>query len=562
MNTAGSAGSRTPDAYDAQLQTRRREYLEWIIDTFADLEPGMKPADGRLWSLNHARLCLDRGTDEAGRYLAQVALPRDRDFMGIRLAKTLFDFRESPRLTEAAREHLETVIRDWEMNSFSRLAKWPRQHTENHDIMFLTVGLLSQHLRGQDIGGHLTEVRQWLAWRFERGFYEWNSHRYQFHTSNALQVLAAHAPAEDVRRGAEALFNVMLAERCLLSVGGYLGGCFMRGYEEDRGCDYLNDNRYDAFLPTVWLALGVGEPRFDYARSDGLSPAGDGFGNGRDPRLNQDEGMFFAGGRIVPHRLLPCLLADTAKRAELIYTGKRATAGYPTYYEPPSDWRTNQLVHYYNTPHVSMGSVQYMDGAYPITSKARSRWWSVLFPSEPSQVLRARTDGWPAQRVVQHRNWLVGEGELIATHGLTPCKVGPWNLYEVGKALCAHIEIDGWHVVQVSDTDKHPTGRAFLETLAMPVIDGNVLRGATDEGDSVRVDLSTMALEVNGVPRPSRTDMLHDSPAMRSRYGSGIIEIDTSKGRLVYDASELFDLPARGTAEQALSALTSPSRGQ
>ena len=95
----------------------------------------------------------------------------------------------------------------------------------------------------------------------------------------------------------------------------------------------------------------------------------------------------------------------------------------------------------------------------------------------------------------------------------------------------------------------------------MPVIDGNVLRGATDEGDSVRVDLNTMALEVNGLPRPARTDMLHDCPAMRSRYGSGIIEIDTSAGRLVYDASELLDLPPRGTAEQTLSALTSPSRG-
>ena len=532
-------------SYERELEARRQEYLDWIVREFGRLEPEMRPLDGRLWSLNHARLVTGTGLDEASRYFSSVALTRDPDFMGIRLLKTLLDFGGSPRLSDEAREHLTGIITDWPMNEFSRVARWPRQHTENHDIMYLTIGLFSEQLRGQDIEQHLNEVRQSLAWRFERGFYEWNSHRYQLHYSNALQVLAAHAPAEDVRRGAEALFNVLLAERSLLSVGGYLGGPFMRGYDPEHGCDYLDDNRYDSFLPTVWLAFGVGEPRFDYAKAAGLAPAGEGYGNGQDPRLNQDEGMFFATGELAPHPIVRALLAESSTRPELVYMGKRATAGYPAIRKPPSDWRTNQLVCYYNTPHISMGSVQHIAGAYPITSKAPSRYWSILFPAEPSQVLRTDLNEDQPQLVVQHRNWLVAAREVRASHGLEARAVGPWNLYRVGKGLCAHVEVAGWHVFQVSDLDKCRDEQAFVRALSVPIEDGHQMRGVTIDGDQVAVDLRTMAIEVNGEARPALTDMLHDCPAMRSRYGSGVIEITTDAGSLTIDSGEMLKLPER-----------------
>ena len=523
--------------YAEQLAARRREYLEWIVATFSPREAGMAPLDGRRWSLNHARLALDVDTDRASQYFAGISLTIDRDFMGTRLLKTLLDFSDSGRLSGEARDHLTGIIAGWEMNDFSSFALWPRQHTENHDIMFLHLGLFSKLLSGESIDHHVAEIKQWLAWRFERGFYEWSSHRYQFHTSNALLTLIAHAPDTRLKKGAEALFNVMLAERALFSLGGYAGGPFMRGYDSERGCAYLSDNRYDAFLPTVWQAFGVGEPRFDYESSP-LEPAGDGFGNGQDPRLNQDEGMFFATSTVAPHPIVRALLADSSTRPELTYMGKRATAGYPELRLPPSDPKTNQLKVMYNTPHISMGSVQYIDGSYRITSKAPSRWWSVTFPASPAAVLRTTPEGWEAPKVVQHRGWLVSEGALAADSGLEPTRRGDWNIYHVGEGLCAHMELDGWHIVQVSDTTRHAT----LEALQRPTIDGTSLHAITLDGDRLQVDLQTMALTINGELRDPLIDMLHDSEPMRSVYGTGVIDITTSAGPLTINGPKILGL--------------------
>ncbi len=537
----GTVGQSGPNV--EALQARRRQYLDWIIEHFGPAEDGMKPLDGRLWPLNHARLVLGKDLDRANRYFSAVRLTRDPDFMGIRLLKTLLDFQDSPRLHADAKRHLAGIIAGWNMTEYSRVARWPRIHTENHDIMCLTIGLFSRKLRGEPIEQHLNELRKSLAWRFQRGFYEWNSHRYQLHYTNPLQVLAAHAPAEDLRRAAEALFNVLMAERALLSVGGHLGGAFMRGYDRRRGCDYLDDNRYDSFLPTMWLAFGVAEPRFDYDNAAGLAPAGEGYGNGADPRLNQDEGMFFATGTLAPHPVISALMSEASTRPELVYRGKRATAGYPQVRTDPSDWRTNQLVCYYNTPHVSMGSVQHLDGAYPITSKAPSRYWSILFAADPAQVLRTKGSDDEPPKVVQYHNWLLTDGELSHSHGRPPKRIGPWNLYCVGRGLCAHVKLDRWHVFQVSDLDKHPTEQAFVDALSLPTQDGHHVRGLTTAGRRVAVDLGTMALEVDGKLRPPLIDMLHDCDAMRSRYGSGVVKIKTTKGSLTIDAGKILETP-------------------
>lgn len=529
--------------YTRQLQSRRDEYLRRIVQQFSALEPTLAPLDGRLWSLNQARLATGQDVDRASEYFAHISLTIDRDFMGTRLVKTYFDFASTGRLSQAAVDNLESTITQWEMNDFSRRALWPRRHTENHDAMFLTIGLFVKALRGEPLEAHLDELRQYMMWRFERGFYEWNSHRYQFHTSNALQLLSAHAPAQDVRKGARALLNMMFMERAILGINGFLGGPFMRGYDAQRGCDYLDDNRYDAFLPTLWLAFGVGEPRFDFARRPELSPAGDGFGNGQDPRLNQDEGMFFATSALEPDPIIRHLLREVASSRETVYVGRRATAGYPQEIAPPSDPRTRQCIRYYNTPHVSLGSAQYVDGVYPITSLAPSRYWSVLLAQEPSQVLRSGIEGFEPQRIAQHRNWLVAEGTLRESGGLRSTPVGPWNLYQAGKGLCAHTQIEGWHVVQVSDLDTYADTRAFIDRLAKPEVSDGRLNAVTTEGDSVNVDLETMATRINGALRPDVPDMLHDAPLVRSVYGTGVIEVRAGGTSATYDAAQLLDMP-------------------
>ena len=543
-------------AHQTQLAERRQEYLSWIVDNFRPLEPTMKPLDGRAWSLNQARLLLNQDIGKANQYFESIRLTNDPDFMGIRLLKTWLDFGDSNRISNKAKDHLTAIIKNWPMDrlqSISRVATWPPTHTENHDLMYLTIGLFSETLRGQNIDKILSEVRKSLRWRYERGFYEWGSHRYQMHYTNPLQILAEYAPAADIRRSAEELFNVILAERALMSVGGYLGGPGMRSYDRNRGCDYLDNNRYDTFVPTVWIALGVGAPRLDYSKSGGLEPAGDGYGNGRDPRLNQDEAMFLATNRLVPHPIVYELLEEVSSRPEWIYVGRRASAGHPFQNAAPRNPRSHQVVYYYNTPHVSMGSLQYLPyaGKMSVSYNSRPRFFSVMFPENPSQVLRTRLKNadlsagphsynYVADRIVQHQNWLLAAGELSASHGLTSRKIGRWDLFHVGRGLCAHMELpDGWHVFQVSDLDTHDDAESFVASLTIPSNHHGVVQGVTTSGDQLSVDLKNMSITINGELREPAVQMLHHSPFMNSEYWSGKITITTNRSEMTFDGTSL-----------------------
>lgn len=535
----------------AEIARRRRQYVEWIVSHFSSLD--LSDADGRAWSLNHARLVLGRDLDEANRYFATARLTRDRDFAGIRLLRTLLDFRDSPRLAGPARQHLLGIFLNWQMDEAYRVAHWPARHTENHDLMFMTIGLFSDLLRGLDISGLTREIARSLAWRFERGWIEWNSPRYQMHYLNPLLVLADHAPTRALREGARRLVNVQLAERALLSVGGYLGGPFVRGWDRhmlydehgrpvQRGpCAYFDDNRYDAYLPNMWLMFGLAEPYFDYSRAHGLEPAGEGYGCGGDARLNQDEGMFMACSQFVPHPAVQALAREALTRPELAYRGTRPN-GFPP--DPLWEGHGPHPVCYYNTPHISMGSVQWMGWSH------QTRYCNVMFAADPSKNLRielvlprVKWDRWRHERrgeLAQHENWLVGRGELVEDGGIAARRVGPWRLYRVGKGLAAHVELrGGYHVIQVSDLDKYPAEQAFIHSLAVPKQDGRFIRGRTTAGDEVSVDTTSMAVWVKGRERESWCDMLHQSEPMRSKYGSGVIELVTDAGTAIIDHEPL-----------------------
>ena len=247
------------------------------------------------------------------------------------------------------------------------------------------------------------------------------------------------------------------------------------------------------------------------------------------------------------------LLDDVAARPELVYTGRRASAGHPFQNAHPRNPRSHQAVVYYNTPHVSLGSLQYLPeaGKMSVSYNSRPRFFSVMFAEKPEQVLRtrlsdadlqagARSYDYTADRVVQHRDWLIAAGELSASHGLTSRRQGQWDLYRVGRGLCAHRELPGgWHVFQVSDLDRFRDEQAFVSALREPEIrDGHAL-GASLNSDRIRVNLQTMAIQINGVERPPLTRMLHDSPFMSSEFGSGRITIRTRQGQVTFDNSAL-----------------------
>ncbi len=545
--TVGEESSHTMET--EQLAERRGEYVQWIAETFGKLEPNMDQRDGRRWGLNHARLVLNRDLDKANRFFESFGpIPKDGDIYFIRFLRTLLDFQDSPRLSENAKTHIIGILKTWPQNALTSRAFWPPRHTENHDLMNLTIGMFAQQNRGGDISGHVREIKKFITQRFERGFVEWNSKCYQYHFSNPLIILVDYAPDDDLRRGAQALLNIMLAERALLSVNGYLGGPAFRcrtadvaGSLTNRKVAYLMDARYDGFLPTVWLAFGMGEPRFDFAnaRVPGLEPATIHIASSNEPRLKQDEGLFFACSEFRPHPVVRALAEDAKTRKVLIYKGQRYL-GWPN----DSLWKTQHwlpgAIYYYNTPHISMGSVHSAGGIL------QSRYNSVLFGADPSQGLRVEMilPGAPPHkrryeargRVVQHKNWLLGQGTLFEDGGVKAREVGRWNVYRVGKGLCAHRELlDSHHILQVSDLDTHANEEAFAKTLTVPKIELQHVHTVVD-GDRIKVDMSDMSISINDKPRPHPPKMLHDCDAMKSEYGSGKITIYTKTGSVTFDA--------------------------
>ena len=538
-----------PDRASTSVAERRAAYVRWIADRFGALEPAMDARDGRRWALNHARLVLDRDLAEANAYFESFVLTKDSDICFIRALKTFLDFQKSPRLSANARKHIVDMLKAWPVNDRTSVARWPCVHTENHSLMQLTIGMFAERERGRSMSDHVREITKSLVWRFERGWVEWNSPCYQFHYSNPLIVLCDHAPTEDLREAARQLLNVMLAERALLGVNGYLGGPAFRCRTADandsptaRKVAYLEDNRYDGFLPTVWLAFGLGEPRFDFgsARVAGLEPATTEYASGNEPRLKQDEGMFFACSNIMPHPIVVALAAEAQTRKSLVYKGRRFLGWPEESLWESQPWMPGAL-YYYNTPHISMGSLH--SSGYC----CQSRYCNVMFGADPSKNLRVemilpgvspnKRRHEARGRLVQHKKWLLGQGTLFEDGGVTSRRFGPWNVYRVGKGLCAHVALpDSYHVLQVSDLDTYAGEQAFVEALSMPTMEGARVRAATADGDGILVNTKDMSIAVNGTPPQHPPEMLHDCEAMRSAYGSGKITITTRSGSVTFDA--------------------------
>ena len=589
---ANDAPTATSNDKEKQIEARRVEYLHWIVENFGNLESTMDTRDGRRWALNHARLVLNRDVAKANDYFESFTPPGgDNDIYLIRFLRTLLDFRDSPRLSDASEKHIIRFIETWP-TSRKHLADrvhWPPGFTENHDLMYLTLALFGEQYRGGDGSVQIREIKKFIAHRMQRGFVEWNSKCYQYHFSNPLIILADHAPDKTLRKAAQDLLNIMLAERALLSVNGFLGGPSLRCRTADgnhsltaRKVAYLTDARYDGFLPTVWLALGMGEPRYDFknARVPGLEPASVHIASGNEPRLKQDEGMFFASSRFVPHPVIRALATEARTRKALVYQGQRYL-GWPSF---DKLWQTQKwkpgAIYYYNTPHVSMGSV-HSDGWIH-----QCRYNSVIFGADPSQALRVETivPGVAPHkrrreargRVVQHENWLLGQGTLFEDGGAKAERIGSWNVYQVGKGFCAHLSLgNDYHVLQVSDLDTFTSREDFVAALTIPVRSDEKLNAVTMSGDRVSVDLTNMSMAINGEPHAhppkmsasadllraaarlakgsgssEETDevrMLHNCGPMKSVYGSGKITITTQSGSVTFDCASFrpdpVDLP-------------------
>ncbi|MBT5717280.1 MAG: hypothetical protein HOI70_10235, partial [Opitutae bacterium] len=534
---------------------RRIEYINWIGDTFGEMELAMAPNDGRRWALNHARLLLKRDVEKANHYFETFeAPPRDADIYLIRFLRTLLDFRNQGLFSKEAEGRIVHFLTEWPVNDRSTKKSWPPNYTENHDLMQLTLGLFALQYREEDASNQVNELKRFIADRFKFGFAEFNSRCYQYHFTNPLIILADYAPDEDLKLAAKQLLDVLFAERLVLGISGYLGGPSLRCRTAssnhsltERKVAYLEDARYDGFLPTVWLAFGLGEPRFDFdnSRVPGLEPASIFIASGNEPRLKQDEGLFYASSLLVPHRVVQELAQESKQRDVLVYNGRRYL-GWPN----DDHWETQKwipgAINYYNTAHVSMGSI-HSDGW-----NHQSRYNSILFSADPSMGLRleiilrdepVHKRRYEARgRVVQHKNWMLGQGTLFEDGGIESKAVNGWNVYRVGKGLCAHMEFpDSYHVLQVSDLNAFPSERAFIAALEEPKKKGQQIVAELINGDRVSVNLNDMSIDINGEVRRHPSRMLHDCRSLVSVYGSGVISIYSKENSVTFDCEDFLN---------------------
>ena len=538
-----------------KIQARRTEYINWIGDTFGQMEPTMAPNDGRRWALNHARMLLKRDIEKANHYFETFATPpRDADIYLIRFLRTLLDFRRQGVLSKEAEGRIVHFLTEWPVNDRTSRKYWPPNFTENHDLMQLTLGLFALQYREEDTSNQVKELKQFIADRFKFGFAEFNSRCYQYHFTNPLIILADYAPDENLKTAAKQLLDVLFAERLVLGINGYLGGPSLRcrtasGNHSltERKVAYLEDARYDGFLPTVWLAFGLGEPRFDFdnSRVPGLEPASIFIASGNEPRLKQDEGLFYASSQLVPHRVVQDLALELKQRDVLVYNGRRFL-GWPN----DEHWETQKWipgnVTYYNTPYVSMGSI-HSDGW-----NHQSRYNSVLFSADPSMGLRlekilpdepVHKRRYEARgRAVQHKNWMLGQGTLFEDGGIESKPKNGWNVYRIGKGLCAHMELpDSYHVLQVSDLNAFPSERAFIAALKEPKKTGQQIVAELINGDRVSVNLNDMSIIINDEVRRHPSVMLHDCRSMVSVYGSGVISIYSRENSVTFDCEDFLN---------------------
>jgi hypothetical protein len=329
-----------------------------------------------------------------------------------------------------------------------------------------------------------------------------------------------------LRNSADKLLNLIMAERALLSVSGCLGGPFLRGY----GNHIINDR--NDHVPAI-LRLAFGQAIC---------------GN------SIEHGVPFAADTFEPHPVVAELAREMISRPQLDYRGTRvggltgADGSTVHHYNVPPGEESEDIarvvrqpISYYNTPHISMGSMWIRGYRY------QARYFNVMFAADPSKSLRTILKDnvehtvWDKANargeVAQHRDWLIARGKLAEEGGLKAADTGGWRLYRAGKGLAVHMELpENWHVFQVADLDQYADEQAFLAALAKPVMKDGAVMGRTARGEEIAVRLADMALTVGGREIKPWTDMLHDCPMMRSVFESGVTRITTRAGELTLAA--------------------------
>jgi formylglycine-generating enzyme required for sulfatase activity len=209
------------------------------------------------------------------------------------------------------------------------------------------------------------------------------------------------------------------------------------------------------------------------------------------------------------------------------------------------------------TPHATMASAQgygsYYDGCY----------WSISFASCPANAITGGYSG--GRNILQRRNVMVTFGEVAWHGGLKREKEGNVTVGGDGKALVGQIDMgEDCHLLMVSDDTDYASADAFKAALAalQPRFEAGIVTWKMPDGKAIK-----MVNERSGARRklvsaweddqPIRldTNLLFDSPHIRSVRGSRLIEVVSAGEKRIYDFRDPERPEVRPAADAAFAKL-------
>lgn len=476
--------------------------------------------------LAHLLLHEGRELDWANAYLADFELDDqlrdwgddepdtpDWNFTGIKLLRLFKDFEKDPILKPEAQHRLITLLSTFPQprvrhnRDNDRRAVWPGIHTENHDLILLTIGYFRAQLNGEDLKPYEQHLARSLAWRIRFGWLEANSPTYQARYVEPLGVLVDHAPNEAIREGASNALNHILSERAMFSVQSQLAGPQAR----TRGRPY--EPSRDRMLPHLHLWFGWALPADFIAEP-------------------YHDAYWLLRSDFTPD---PAVVALQAQRQSpqaptRFYRGMRTRRGGEY-----TEFR------YLFSPHVAMGSQDWRGSTrrhrYHNALLAHPRGepvavWAIYQPEDGSGDPR-----FGANESVQWGAVLIVRGEVDFTEGAADEQIDSWRVIHTPWAATAIHELPNkWKLLVAIDLKREGIDLTHaIKELAPPAWnEPNSIQWISRDGMPIRFDLRTewkhhdVYLDGVRVHRPH--GMLHDSPKLSSWYGTGIIDIVPTKG--------------------------------
>ena len=500
---------------DKGYEARRAEYLANYAKR--PLKQGPNPrtwVDVERWCVAHA--CLATGTrlDEANQYLSEVqwaslwhGLVADSDVQVTDLLRTYLEFRESDLLSGRAKTHLKQLFEGWQVPNTDRNRRadetyqWPCEYTENHSLNILAGSYLIDTVLGRDRSLRKGLLQRFLQDRAKWGWSEFHSPNYAAVTAKALTCLVDFAPDKPIAESARMSLDILAYEFANHSLRHWRGVPFARGARSQ------SNNASNSFYELARLWFG-----------------------------DRAENAQYRGGNFLAHLLTSkyrppegadWLVNHPDERGRYVMN-EVATTG-------PAKLRVPIVT--YVAPNVTMASAQgcgsYYDGCY----------WSISFASSPGNVI---TGTYPGGRNILQRGNVMAVFGAVSWHGkLQKGTDGNTTIGGDGKAFVGQIDLDGeCHVLMVGDVSEYADEAAFRRAFTSlgAQFDGGVVFWTMPNGKKVRMVNErcgagwrlVSAWQDDRRIRPD-TNLLYDSPQMRSVRGSAQIEVLHDGRKQTYD---------------------------